>query len=138
MQNLFDTLTNVRNRIADVIGTAGEEEETEEAFAAAESHPQDEKKARADASEEKETEKKSEGRWSAAAIMKIVIYVLIVAIIIEFAVIGIKLFAPNSQGAVLINRIEQTISGEDILSTISVDSYTLEDGTEASVQDPQE
>ena len=76
-----------------------------------------------DIPEDKKTKNREESRWSTAFIMRIIIYILIVAIVIEFAVIGIKLFAPNSQGAVLINRIEKTIAGEDILSTISVDAY---------------
>ena len=45
--------------------------------------------------------------------MRLVIIFLIVAIVIEFAVIGVKLFAPNSQGAVFINRIEQSLTGEE-------------------------
>lgn len=48
----------------------------------------------------------------ASRIMQIVIVVLIIAIAIEFLIIGIKLFAPDSQGALLISRMEKSISGE--------------------------
>jgi hypothetical protein len=48
----------------------------------------------------------------ASRIMQIIIIVLIIAIALEFLIIGIKLFAPDSQGALLISRIEQSFSGE--------------------------
>lgn len=55
-----------------------------------------------------EPEKKS----LTSRIMQIVIIILIIAIAIEFLIIGIKLFAPDSQGALLISRIENSFSGE--------------------------
>ena len=66
-----------------------------------------------DLSTEEDIEEEEGSSWDAARIMRMVIVVLIVAIVIEFAVIGVKLFAPNSQGAVFINRIEQSLSGEE-------------------------
>lgn len=138
LQGLFESLTSIRNRIAEAIDP-GEEEESrvaeEKEKAAAKTAPAvREKEPEADVSEESVSETKEESRWSAASIMKIVIYVLLVAIIIEFVVIGTRLFFPNSQGAVLIHRIEQKILGEDILSTISTDSFTL-DGAEVVLPD---
>lgn len=124
LQGLFNSLTSIKNRIAEAIGAGEGDEKPEEKSSAAEaeviSEPEEDKM---DIPEDKKTKNREESRWSTAFIMRIIIYILIVAIVIEFAVIGIKLFAPNSQGAVLINRIEKTIAGEDILSTISVDAY---------------
>lgn len=54
---------------------------------------------------------------TSARIMKIAIIVLIVAIILEFTIIGVKLFAPDSQGAVFINRIERSIAGSEYTQT---------------------
>ena len=130
MQGLFDSLNHIRNRIAKAIGASEEddvEETTAEADVTAEKKAEEAADDSSDEVKEDDAAVEKESRWSAASIMRIVIIVLIVAIVIEFAVIGIKLFAPNSQGAVLINRIEQSIAGEDIGSTISADSYLIDE-----------
>ena len=124
LQGLFNSLNNIKNKIADAIGAGEDDGKPDKKNSAGETEVIPEaKEDQGDIPEGKTTKNKEESRWSAAFFMRIIIYILIVAIVIEFAVIGIKLFAPNSQGAVLINRIEKTIAGEDILSTISVDSY---------------
>ena len=133
MQGLFSSLNHIRHRIAGAIGTAENEEVSGEDAPEADEKavPEKDRKEREDAAPEERPVRK---RISAASVMSVIIAVLIIAIVIEFAVITIRLVAPNSQGAVLIKRIEQTISGKKPNFVIEAEAQ-LSDGSIVELSD---
>ena len=72
----------------------------------------------------------SEGLSSPA---KILIIVLSVLLVIEFTIIGIKLFAPDSGAATLIHRIETQVTGIFNTDNSSVSALSGYDGVSSSV-----
>lgn len=72
----------------------------------------------------------SEGLSSPA---KILIIVLSVLLVIEFTIIGIKLFAPDSGAATLIHRIETQVTGIFNTHNSSVSALSGYDGVSSSV-----